>query len=75
MLLQASLGLSLNAPEKSIILDRPVLPPSISSIHIDGLQLGDSRVNLDAERRGTETTVEVTQKEGPVEVVVRQFPP
>lgn len=71
MLLQASLGLSFNAPQKRIVLDRPVLPASISSIQINGLQLGDSRVDLLAERRGTEAKVEVTHKDGPVDVVVR----
>src|SRR5215469_9144030 len=67
MLLQASLGLYLNAPEKRIILHGPVLPASISSIQIDGLQLGDSRLNLHAERRGAKTKVEVTHKDGPVD--------
>jgi glycogen debranching enzyme len=71
MLLQASLGLSLDASEKRILLDRPVLPASISSIQIDGLQLGDSRVDLHAERCGDETKIEVTHKEGTAEVVVR----
>ena len=71
MLLQASLGLSLDAPKKRILLDRPALPASISSIQIDGLQLGDSRVDLHAERIGTETKIEVTHKEGAAEIVVR----
>ena len=71
MLLQASLGLSLNAPQKRIVLDRPVLPASISNIQINGLRLGDSRVDLHAERRGTEARIEVTHKDGPVDVVVR----
>jgi glycogen debranching enzyme len=71
MLLQASLGLSFNAPQKRIVLDRPVLPASISSIQINGLQLRDSRVDLHAERRGTEAKVEVTHKDGAVDVVVR----
>jgi glycogen debranching enzyme len=71
MLLQASLGLSVDASEKRILLDRPVLPASISSIQIDGLQLGDSRVDLHAERCGDETKIEVTHKEGTAEVVVR----
>ena len=75
MLLQAALGLSLNAPERRIILDRPVLPASISYIQIDGLQLEQSRINLQAERRGTETKVEVTYKEGPVDVIVREPTP
>lgn len=70
MLLQAALGLSLDASERRILLDRPVLPASISSIQIDGLQLGDSRVDLHAERFGTETKIEITHKEGTAEVVV-----
>lgn len=71
MLLQASLGLSFNAPQKRIVLERPVLPASISSIQINGLQLGDSRVDLRAERCDTEAKVEVTHKDGAVDVVVR----
>jgi glycogen debranching enzyme len=69
MLLEASLGLSLHANERTIVFRRPRLPDSLSAIWIEELQLAGASVDLLVERRGEDIHVEVTRKRGHVEVV------
>jgi len=71
MLLQAALGISLDAPGRRIVLNRPALPESISSVHIHGLKMRDSQVDLVVERRDREVRARVEHKEGSAEVVIR----
>jgi glycogen debranching enzyme len=70
MLLQASLGMSIDAPGRRIVFNRPTLPDSISSMRIENLQLDDSMVNLLIERHAQNINVEVLSKKGRMEVIV-----
>ena len=72
MLLSASVGLSMNAQQRCIVLNRPSLPESVSVVVIDGLRLRDASVDLALERKGLDVRVEVTNKTGLVDVVVHQ---
>ena len=72
MLLQAALGLSMNASEQRVVLNRPVLPSSISRLRIDGLRLGDSRVTLDVEHGDHEVNVNIKQTSDLLDVRVRK---
>ncbi len=70
MLVGASLGLSLDATERRIIFNRPALPESLPRMRIDGLQLGDSSVDLVIERHAQNVHVEVVRKTGHVDVIM-----
>jgi glycogen debranching enzyme len=72
MLLQAALGLSINASEQRVVLNRPALPDSVSSLRIDSLQLGDSQVDLEVERVGHEVKVNVEHADQRLDVVVQK---
>jgi glycogen debranching enzyme len=72
LLLSASLGLSLNAQQGCIELNRPSLPGSVPMVEIHGLRLGHAAVDLMFARKGDDVRVEVTKKTGRVDVVVRQ---
>jgi glycogen debranching enzyme len=72
LLLSASLGLSLNAQQGCIELNRPSLPGSVPLVEIHGLKLGNAAVDLMFSRKGDDVRVEVTRKLGRVDVVVRQ---
>ncbi len=72
MLLSSSVGLSLNAQERCIVLNRPSLPESVPMVVIEGLRLRDASVDLAFERKGQDVRVEVANKSGLVDVVVRQ---
>jgi glycogen debranching enzyme len=72
MLLSASVGLSMNAHERCIALNRPSLPESVPMVVIEGLRLRDASVDLAFERKGQDVRVEVMNKSGLVDVIVRQ---
>ena len=46
MLLQATLGLSVEAQPPCIVFDRPSLPPSLPQVELRGLMVGDALANL-----------------------------
>jgi glycogen debranching enzyme len=71
MLFAAALGMSLDAHERRVVLDRPVLPSSISSAALQGLQLGNALVDLRLERRPPKVHVEIMKRSGDIDVVVR----
>jgi glycogen debranching enzyme len=67
-LLQACLGLSIDAPRRRILLDRPRLPPSLPEIIIRDLQVAGARVDLACRRRGDDVSLQLLNREGHVEV-------
>jgi glycogen debranching enzyme len=71
MFLEACLGLSIDSRTHQLILDRPCLPPAISQLWIRQLQVNSASVDLCFERHGTAVRVEVIEKRGEVDVVVR----
>jgi hypothetical protein len=70
LLLQACLGLDIDAPRRRILLDRPHLPPSLSHLRIRDLHVGDARVDLCCHRRDDDVSVELEHRAGEVEVAV-----
>jgi glycogen debranching enzyme len=71
MLLEASLGMSINAPNRQLILEQPVLPPVISQLWIRRLKVGSASLDLHFERKDHAVRVEIMEKRGDVEVLVR----
>jgi glycogen debranching enzyme len=71
MLLEACLGLSIDAPNQRLILEQPYLPPSISQLWIRRLEVDSASLDLYFERRDNEVRVEIIDKRGEVEVLVR----
>jgi glycogen debranching enzyme len=70
LLLQACLGLEIDAPGQRICLDRPELPPSVDRLTLRDLQVGTARVDLVFERYGEDVGVHIERREGEIEVVV-----
>jgi len=68
MLLQACLGLHVNAVERRIDVDNPHLPHGIDRLSVEGLRVGHSRVALTFERHGEGATV---RHDAPADVEVR----
>ena len=57
MMLQACLGLSIDAEAKVIRLVRPTLPAGLERFSLDGLQVGDGRVDLRFQTLGESVAV------------------
>ena len=70
LLLQACLGLDIDAVRSEIVFDRPILPPSIEQLTIRQLQVGAARVDLVIERHPHDVGVYLLSRDGDVSVVV-----
>ncbi|HVN18511.1 MAG TPA: amylo-alpha-1,6-glucosidase [Dongiaceae bacterium] len=71
MLLQACLGISIDAKNRRIIFDRPYLPQGIPQLSIRDLRIADTRVSLFMERDTGPVRIQVVEKQGEVAVVVK----
>jgi len=68
-LLEASLGLEFNAPEKTICLREPWLPPFLDEVLIRELRLGDASINLRVRRhRDNAISLETLRSRGTIQV-------
>lgn len=72
LLLQATLGLEVDAWQRRITLTRPMLPPWLERLDIRKLRVGDASTDLAIYRRRLGAAVEVTDRTGDLEVVVRR---
>ncbi len=70
LLLQACLGLEVDAPNLRICLERPELPEGLDRIAVRNLQVGEARVDLILDRHERDVGVHLERREGPVEVVM-----
>ena len=70
LVLQACLGLSVDGARQRLELDRPVLPGWLHHLELRGLRVGAGQVDLDLRRHRDDVGVNVTRREGAVEVVV-----
>jgi glycogen debranching enzyme len=71
MLLQACLGITVDAGHRRIIFDRPYLPQGIPQLSVRDLRIEDSRISLFMERDTGPVRIQVVEKHGEVDVVVK----
>lgn len=69
-LLQACLGLSIDAPRKRILVERPRLPSSVAELSIQNLQVGSASVDLMFRGHGDDVGVQLVRRDGVVEIVI-----
>jgi glycogen debranching enzyme len=71
MLLQAMLGLSANAPEQMLTVERPRLPDWLANLELRDMRIGDSRVSLSFRRGdGGSTGFSLLEQTGDVRVTM-----
>ena len=70
LLLQACLGLDVDATRRRVLLDRPYLPASIAHLRIRDLRVADSHIDLACHRREDDVSIELEHRSGDVEVAV-----
>lgn len=70
LLLQACLGLSIEATEQRIVFTYPVLPPFVDNITVRGINVGTASADIALGRYGEDVGVNVINREGPVDLVV-----
>lgn len=69
LLLQACLGLSIDAPQGQIRFCRPLLPEFLQGVRIENLRVGRASVDLFLQRQPQGVGIEVLRREGDVEIV------
>ena len=70
LLLQSSMGLSIDAARKQIVLTRPVLPEFLEQVRVRNIVAGQASVDLMLFRSGHAVAVTVERRDGDVDVVV-----
>jgi glycogen debranching enzyme len=70
MLLQACIGLELDAPHRRVVITKPHLPPCIEHLAIRSLRVADAVIDLAFHRRTDDVSVQLERRHGVVEVVV-----
>ena len=69
MLLQATLGLSIDGPARRITIRNGMLPEFLPMVRIDGLRIGNGSVDLLLERHPGDIGVEVLRNDAKAEIV------
>ena len=70
LLLQACLGLEIDAPGGRIVLQRPELPDFVKTVRVRNLSIGEASVDLVFERYALDVGTHLERRDGEVEVVV-----
>ena len=70
LILQALLGLSANAPARSLTIERPALPDWLRDVRLERLRVGDASVTLDFQREGAATGFTLAEQTGQLNVTM-----
>ena len=70
LLLQACLGLDIDALHGQIVLDSPILPHGLDRLALHDLQIGAARIDLVIERHPHDVGVYLRRRDGDVRIVV-----
>jgi len=71
-MLQACLGLEVDATQRVARLRYPRLPESLQTLHVRGMPIGDARVDLLFRRHGSDVSVNILNRRGDAEIVTLQ---
>lgn len=70
LLLEAALGIEIDAPARRLHLARPRLPRFLDRVEIRGLAIGDAALDLRLHRHDHGVSVDLLERRGAVEVTV-----
>lgn len=70
-LLQASLGLRIDAAGAAVHFHKPRLPEFLDEVVLRSLAIGESRLDLLLRRYGTDVSVNVLSRQGPAQAAIR----
>jgi glycogen debranching enzyme len=64
LLIQASLGLKIDATARRVVFSRPVLPPSLPELRVFDLEVGGGRVDLLLTRHDEDVSIRALRRQG-----------
>jgi glycogen debranching enzyme len=71
MLVEAALGISIDAGRREVLFSHPALPESVDELRIRNLAVADAFIDLSVSRVGGAIAVTVDRKQGKIEAVVQ----
>jgi len=72
LLLQACLGLQIDAERRRILFDHAILPPFLEEVRLFDLRVGAARIDLELRRHPEDVGIHVLKRDGEVEVAARK---
>jgi glycogen debranching enzyme len=72
MMLEACLGLKVDAPSRSVRFEYPVLPDFIKELRIRNLRVGSALIDLSLHRYPDNVGINVDRRTGPIEIIAVQ---
>jgi glycogen debranching enzyme len=72
MMLEACLGLRIDAPSRSVRFEYPILPEFIKELTIQNLRVGSALIDLTLHRYPDNVGINVDRRTGPVEIIAVQ---
>ena len=72
MLIQACLGLTVNAPEKKIYFNRPMLPPFLEKLYVRNLQVGSTHLDLVFTRERNKVAIDIIRQNGVADIILQE---
>jgi len=69
LILQACLGLTIDAPNARLYLYHTALPEALPSVRIRNIQIGDASIDLDFERHAEAVGINILRRQGEIEVI------
>jgi glycogen debranching enzyme len=69
LLMQATLGLHVDAPHQRVVFTRPVLPDYLDRVTLTGLHVGSASMDLVLERHADDVSLTVPRRQGRVEIL------
>jgi len=72
VLLQALLGISANAPESILTINKPKLPQWLRRLELSGLHVGDAKLSLAFTREQDKTSFSLREREGALRVMIEE---
>jgi glycogen debranching enzyme len=70
LILQASLGLSVNGQERKVVFRHPTLPPFLKTVEISGLRVGKASIDLSVHQHPEDVGISIVRREGNPEVII-----
>jgi glycogen debranching enzyme len=70
MLLEAVLGISIDAVRGQVVLNSPALPPGLERVHVRDLAVADGSVDILVQRYAGSVGVNVERRSGKIDVIV-----